>query len=126
MSRVRLGLLIAAVLGVAPIARAQSVAEGDAAYDAGRLHDARAAVYRLRCEVEGTVHGADVERCLDGPREIATEVELEVREGQPIPTKGELERALRENGGSIRATAKQFGRDRRQIYRWIEAYGLAR
>ena len=31
---------------------------------------------------------------------------------------------LAQNGGSIRATARHFARDRRQIYRWLEAFGL--
>lgn len=43
---------------------------------------------------------------------------------RPKPSKAELVRALDDNGGSVRATAKQFGRDRRQIYRWMEQYGL--
>ncbi|MCB9592537.1 MAG: sigma 54-interacting transcriptional regulator [Sandaracinaceae bacterium] len=40
------------------------------------------------------------------------------------PTEAELVAALEANGGSVRATARHFGRDRRQIYRWMEAYGL--
>ncbi|MCA9606437.1 MAG: sigma 54-interacting transcriptional regulator [Myxococcales bacterium] len=40
------------------------------------------------------------------------------------PTKEELVRALEENGGSVRATARHYGRDRRQIYRWMDEYGL--
>ena len=40
------------------------------------------------------------------------------------PSKEELEQTLQEHGGSIRATAKHYGRDRRQIYRWMEQYGL--
>ncbi|MBZ0238914.1 MAG: helix-turn-helix domain-containing protein, partial [Deltaproteobacteria bacterium] len=27
-------------------------------------------------------------------------------------------------GGSVRAVARHFGRDRRQIYRWLESHGL--
>jgi len=42
----------------------------------------------------------------------------------PTPTKEELESVLTRLGGSVRATAKYFGRDRRQIYRWLEAYNL--
>jgi transcriptional regulator with GAF, ATPase, and Fis domain len=42
----------------------------------------------------------------------------------PAPTKAELEQALMETG-SVRATAKRYGRDRRQIYRWMEAFGIA-
>ncbi len=40
------------------------------------------------------------------------------------PSKEELARILRQHHGSVRATAKQLGRDRRQIYRWINHYGL--
>jgi DNA-binding NtrC family response regulator len=40
------------------------------------------------------------------------------------PTREEFEAAMRELGGSVRALARRFARDRRQIYRWIEAWGL--
>jgi transcriptional regulator with GAF, ATPase, and Fis domain len=39
------------------------------------------------------------------------------------PTREELESALREHG-SVRAVAKHYGRDRRQIYRWLKELGL--
>jgi hypothetical protein len=29
-------------------------------------------------------------------------------------------------GRSVRATAKHFGKERRQVYRWLERYGIAR
>jgi transcriptional regulator with GAF, ATPase, and Fis domain len=41
-----------------------------------------------------------------------------------IPSREELAAVLAQNGGSIRATAKHFARDRRQIYRWVETFGL--
>ena len=34
------------------------------------------------------------------------------------------EQVFEELGGNVRAMAKHFSRDRRQIYRWLEAYGL--
>lgn len=40
------------------------------------------------------------------------------------PTREELARVLAAHDGSVRATAKHFGRDRRQIYRWLDQYGL--
>ena len=39
------------------------------------------------------------------------------------PSKDEFQSTLQKLG-SVRATAKHYDRDRRQIYRWIEAYGL--
>ena len=42
----------------------------------------------------------------------------------PKPSQDELMEVLEEHGGSVRATAKHYGRDRRQIYRWMEQYGL--
>ena len=45
------------------------------------------------------------------------------RARRPSPSKPELKAAL-EKCGSVRATAKHFERDRRQIYRWLELYGL--
>ena len=50
-----------------------------------------------------------------------------VRRGarRPTPSPEELETAMREHDGSVRAVARRFGRDRRQIYRWLEAFGLS-
>jgi transcriptional regulator with GAF, ATPase, and Fis domain len=42
----------------------------------------------------------------------------------PPPSREELLQVLKQLGGSIRATAKHFDRDRRQIYRWIRSYGI--
>ena len=42
----------------------------------------------------------------------------------PAPTREELAETLARLGGSVRATAKHYRRDRRQIYRWLEAFGL--
>jgi transcriptional regulator with GAF, ATPase, and Fis domain len=42
----------------------------------------------------------------------------------PKPSKQELLAALERYEGSVRATAKHFGRERRQIYRWLEQYGV--
>ena len=42
----------------------------------------------------------------------------------PVPTRPEFEAAFEELQGNVRALAKHFRRDRRQIYRWIESYGL--
>jgi transcriptional regulator with GAF, ATPase, and Fis domain len=50
----------------------------------------------------------------------------EARVRRPSPTREELIAAMDRTGGSVRAMARQFGRDRRQIYRWLEAHGLRR
>jgi hypothetical protein len=42
----------------------------------------------------------------------------------PIPTRDEFEAAWRELAGNVRALGRKFGRDRRQIYRWADAYRL--
>ena len=39
------------------------------------------------------------------------------------PTADELRAALDEHG-SVHALARHYGKDRRQIYRWLEAFGL--
>jgi transcriptional regulator with GAF, ATPase, and Fis domain len=44
----------------------------------------------------------------------------------PAPTAEELRAAHAELGGNVRALARKYGRDRRQIYRWLDAHGLAR
>ncbi|MCA9612915.1 MAG: sigma 54-interacting transcriptional regulator [Myxococcales bacterium] len=42
------------------------------------------------------------------------------------PSREELERVLVELHGSVRAAAAHFRCDRKQIYRWLDAYGLRR
>src|SRR5262249_9584290 len=41
----------------------------------------------------------------------------------PLPSRDEFIAAFEQLGGSVRALARHFGRERRQIYRWIEAHG---
>jgi len=41
-----------------------------------------------------------------------------------VPTREELAEVLAKHGGSVRATAKHFDRDRKQVYRWLQQYGL--
>jgi transcriptional regulator with GAF, ATPase, and Fis domain len=43
-----------------------------------------------------------------------------------MPSRKELAAVLEQLGGSLRAAAEHFGRDRRQIERWIEIHGLPR
>lgn len=43
----------------------------------------------------------------------------------PVPSRDEFVAAFERLGGSVRALARHFARDRRQIYRWIEAHGVA-
>jgi DNA-binding NtrC family response regulator len=42
------------------------------------------------------------------------------------PEREEFLRVYEASGRSVRATSKHFGRDRRQIYRWLEAFGIDR
>jgi transcriptional regulator with GAF, ATPase, and Fis domain len=44
----------------------------------------------------------------------------------PPPARDEFVAAYEELKGSVRGLARRFRRDRRQIYRWVEAYGLRR
>ena len=43
----------------------------------------------------------------------------------PVPTREEFVAVFEQLEGNVRGMAKHFGRDRRQIYRWIEAHGLS-
>ncbi|MBA2540631.1 MAG: sigma 54-interacting transcriptional regulator [Deltaproteobacteria bacterium] len=45
---------------------------------------------------------------------------------RPAPSREEFSRAYEEHAGNVRALSRHFDRDRRQIYRWMDAYGLAR
>jgi DNA-binding NtrC family response regulator len=42
----------------------------------------------------------------------------------PVPSREVFVAAYKELNGSVRGLAKHFGRDRRQIYRWLSSYGL--
>ena len=42
----------------------------------------------------------------------------------PVPTRAEFTAAYERLDGSVRALARHFGRDRRQIYRWLATHGL--
>ncbi|HYJ07711.1 MAG TPA: sigma 54-interacting transcriptional regulator [Polyangiaceae bacterium] len=44
----------------------------------------------------------------------------------PAPSREEFLAAYEACGRSIRGTAKHFGKDRRQIYRWLERFGVPR
>jgi DNA-binding NtrC family response regulator len=50
--------------------------------------------------------------------------ELERQRRRARPTREELVEALERHNGSVRATAKFLGRERRLIYRWMELYDL--
>jgi DNA-binding NtrC family response regulator len=43
-----------------------------------------------------------------------------------VPSREEFLAVYEATGRSVRATSKHFARDRRQIYRWLEAYGVER
>jgi transcriptional regulator with GAF, ATPase, and Fis domain len=45
---------------------------------------------------------------------------------QPAPSKEELLAVYEACGRSVRATAKHYGKERRQVYRWLERYGIPR
>jgi transcriptional regulator of acetoin/glycerol metabolism len=42
----------------------------------------------------------------------------------PVPSREEFERVFQAEGGNVRAMARHFQRDRRQIYRWLDTYGM--
>jgi len=44
---------------------------------------------------------------------------------RPVPSREEFVEVFEKLEGNVRAMAKHFERDRRQIYRWLDAYGLA-
>jgi DNA-binding NtrC family response regulator len=60
------------------------------------------------------------------PRETSPPPVMANDTGQKRPTREELMAIYAGNGFSVRATAKHFGKDRRQIYRWLEAFGIPR
>jgi transcriptional regulator with GAF, ATPase, and Fis domain len=53
------------------------------------------------------------------------EAPAQQRGKRPVPTREEFVAVFDRLAGNVRAMAKHFERDRRQIYRWIESYGLS-
>jgi transcriptional regulator of acetoin/glycerol metabolism len=41
-----------------------------------------------------------------------------------LPERGELEVLLTQHRGSVADVAAHYGRDRKQVYRWLQRYGL--
>jgi DNA-binding NtrC family response regulator len=63
---------------------------------------------------------------LDTTLDISGDAQLlPPRPRPPVPSRDEFIAAFEQLGGSVRALARHFVRDRRQIYRWIEAHGIA-
>lgn len=82
-------------------------------------------VHRAFSDVTQPLDVAEREAASSSPGRTAAASEPDEQEARrPKPSQAELVRVLEDNGGSVRATAKHFGRDRRQIYRWMEQYGL--
>ena len=83
-----------------------------AADGGGCLTERRAADLGLRLEGAGQI--PDVEAAGRGTP----------AERPETPDRATLAALLDDCGGSIRAVARRLGRDRKQIYRWMERYGL--
>jgi DNA-binding NtrC family response regulator len=57
-----------------------------------------------------------------GGRRDASHDQAKIR--RPSPSREEFIAVYQQWGGSVRAVAKHFRRDRRQIYRWLASYGV--
>jgi transcriptional regulator with GAF, ATPase, and Fis domain len=75
-----------------------------------------------RAALPGWLAGARADAA-DSPAPVRAAASASEREA--TPTREEFTRAFHELSGSVHGLARRFDRDRRQIYRWIEAYGLA-
>jgi transcriptional regulator of acetoin/glycerol metabolism len=67
------------------------------------------------------VETRDVQPHGETPRRQSAEPSIVER-----PSREEFLSVYEATGRNIRATSKHFGRDRRQIYRWLELYGIER
>ncbi|MCC7540183.1 MAG: sigma 54-interacting transcriptional regulator [Deltaproteobacteria bacterium] len=89
-------------------------------------------VHRLAAEADAGVIALDhVARHLDPPRTPRPTTGAAAKEPAgprraPPATAEELSAILDRFDGSIRATARYYGRDRRQVYRWMDALGVKR
>ena len=79
---------------------------------------------RLVHQLAAIEPGVAVSRSLLPPVETIPDKSAETAERAAPPTKEDLVAALARHGGSVRAVAKHFHRDRKQVYRWLERFGL--
>ena len=64
---------------------------------------------------------------LETPQPPAVSIPKSTRpERPPIPDKSELLAALEEHDWVIQSVARHYGRDRRQVYRWMDNHGIKR
>ncbi len=68
---------------------------------------------------------AEVRRALDAARSEPL-LDASHQSRGAAPSRAELEAALRDGNGNLSEVARRFGRDRKQIYRWLERHGLPR
>jgi DNA-binding NtrC family response regulator len=80
----------------------------------------------LQAAAPGAGPDAPLAGALDTTLEASRDAQLDLppRPRRPVPSRDEFIAAFEQLGGSVRALARHFARDRRQIYRWIEAHGI--
>ncbi len=84
------------------------------------VRELRSVVQRVLVDTTGPELRAD-----DLPSELGAKATQTPSAGRAtVPSARELERALREAGGSVATLAVRYGKDRKQIYRWLEKHGL--
>jgi two-component system, NtrC family, response regulator GlrR len=81
-------------------------------------------VHELSAEETRPITRAQLPDWLQASAPSTTPAAAPGKEKSPVPTKEEFLAAYRQLDGSVRALSKHFARDRRQIYRWMEAHGL--
>ncbi len=83
-------------------------------------------VHRLAVDDKDVITLSDISELVSAarPRQVSAPPKPERTTRRPAPSKEELTEALERFDGSIRAVAKHFGRERKQVYRWLKAHGL--
>jgi hypothetical protein len=77
------------------------------------------------CELPGWLDLGPASLAPDAPadtEDATARSPLETR--PPRPSRDEFVTAFEQFGGNVRALARHFRRERRQIYRWIQAHGM--
>ncbi len=73
---------------------------------------------------DGLVCAGDLPRWITDGDERDDAPRADEPSARPAPSRDEFVRAWETHGGNVSALARAFQRDRRQIYRWADAYGL--
>ena len=88
------------------------------------VRELKMAVSRAASLGQPVVHFAQLSRVLELEPDVAAPLSSRPRRDAERPSQAEIEDAFAAEGGVVTRVAERFGKDPRQIYRWLRHYGI--